>query len=236
MTRPKTGRLQDRGAAWRHGSKARRPWLRRAYRIATLVASLTVTASTVVVAVGILPYPGDRDHAVAGALPQALVLETPVDEPTELSEPTDPQAAPDPPTADLTTAPPRSGHGRRVVYDMGDQRVWLVRANGTVLDSYLVSGSRLDNLEAGRYEVYSKSVHATGYTEDTSMRHMVRFTYGENAAIGFHDLPVDHRGDRVQSIADLGTPLSDGCIRQAPRDARQLWAFAPVGTRVVVLD
>lgn len=207
--------------------------------MAALVASVAVTLGTVVVAVGILPYPGDRDPAVAGALSQALVLDVPVtvaDEPDVAEERTDPQAAPGPPVADLTAAPPRSGHGRRVVYDMGEQRVWLVRSNGAVRDSYLVSGSRLDNVEAGRYEVYSRSVHATGYTEDTSMRHMVRFTYGENAAIGFHDIPVDHQGDRVQSFADLGTPLSDGCIRQAPRDARQLWAFAPVGTRVVVLD
>ncbi|MGH3500547.1 MAG: L,D-transpeptidase, partial [Nocardioidaceae bacterium] len=32
----------------------------------------------------------------------------------------------------------------------------------------------------------------------------------------------------------LGTPQSDGCIRQWIKDAKALWGFAPVGTTVVV--
>jgi len=132
-------------------------------------------------------------------------------------------------------APPRrSGQGRRVVFDMGDQRVWLVRDNGTVARTYLVSGSRHDNLSPGRYEVYSTSRHATSYTYAETMEYMVRFTRGENAAIGFHDIPVDPQGEAVQTAAQLGRPLSSGCIRQHPRDAKALWRFAPVGTRVVV--
>jgi hypothetical protein len=66
------------------------------------------------------------------------------------------------------------------------------------------------------------------------MDYMVRFTRGENAAIGFHDIPRDMRGRAVQSWSDLGKELSAGCIRQRPRDARELWRFALVGTRVVV--
>ncbi len=207
-----------------------------------LVASLAVTAGAVVVAVGFLPYPGDRDpdrdpaqdRTQAGAPVQAQLLDVPPV--TGVEEPAHAPSQRSPSTSDPTTALPRSGQGRRVVYDMSDQRVWLVRGNGAVLDSYLVSGSRFDNLDAGRYEVYSRSVNAIGYTGASTMRHMVRFTYGENASIGFHDIPVDRRGRRVQSVAALGTPRSDGCIRQRPRDAKQLWAFAPVGTSVVVLD
>ena len=46
------------------------------------------------------------------------------------------------------------------------------------------------------------------------MQYFVRFTEGDNgAAIGFHDIPVDD-GALVQSVAQLGTPLSHGCIRQ----------------------
>jgi len=152
-------------------------------------------------------------------------------------QPTESRAAPYPDAVDpASTPPPRSGQGRRIVFDMSDQRVWLVRADGTVLDSYLVSGSRLDNLEAGTYEVYSKSLDAIGYTGNSTMRHMVRFTEGENASIGFHDIPLDEQGRRVQTVEQLGSPRSVGCIRQRAADARKLWAFAPVGTRVVVLD
>ena len=132
--------------------------------------------------------------------------------------------------------PPRSGQGRRVVFDMSDQRVWLVRDNGTVERTYLVSGSRVGNLDAGRFEVYSRSLHATGYTGSTTMNYMVRFTTGDEAAIGFHDIPLNASGRPVQGLGQLGTATSAGCIRQRTVDARRMWAFAQVGTRVVVVD
>jgi hypothetical protein len=129
--------------------------------------------------------------------------------------------------------PPRSGEGRRVVFDMSEQQVWLVRANGTVARSYPVSGSIYDNLDPGTYAVYSRSEQAWAFDGSGSMRWMVRFTQGDNAAIGFHDIPVED-GERAQTREELGTPQSHGCIRQWPDDAKALWRFAPVGTTVVV--
>ena len=66
------------------------------------------------------------------------------------------------------------------------------------------------------------------------MQYFVRFTEGDTArAIGFHDIPVDD-GDLVQTVAQLGTPQSHGCIRQERKDAIALWDFAPIGTEVDV--
>jgi len=124
-----------------------------------------------------------------------------------------------------------------VVFDIATQRVWLVgqrSGRDTVERSYLVSGSVTDNLRPGSYEVYSTSLHAVGVDDSGTMRYMVRFAHGHNAAIGFHDIPVLD-GRRVQRRDDLGRPQSHGCIRQWRPDARALWHFAPVGTRVVVL-
>jgi hypothetical protein len=129
--------------------------------------------------------------------------------------------------------PENSGEGRRVVFDLDQQRVWLVTGKGTVRRTYAASGSVSDNLKAGTYEVYSRSEDAVGI-DGTTMRWMVRFTQGKNAAIGFHDLPVGQDGRPVQRLRDLGTALSHGCIRQAPGDAQALWRFAPLGTPVVV--
>ena len=132
--------------------------------------------------------------------------------------------------------PADSGSGRRVVFDMGDQRVWLVdRRDGkeVTLRTYLVSGSVTDNLDPGTYSVYSKSLQAWGVDDSGSMRYMVRFAHGTRAAIGFHDIPkLD--GELVQTRDQLGTPQSHGCIRQWRPDARALWQFAPPGTKVVV--
>lgn len=134
----------------------------------------------------------------------------------------------------VTPLPPRSGAGRRVVFSESAQRVWLVEAGERVRRTYLVSGSLHDNLDPGTYAVFSRSERAWGIDDSGTMRWFVRFTHGPNAAIGFHDIPVDD-GRPVQTVAELGTPRSHGCIRQRTADAKALWAFAPLGTTVVVV-
>ena len=130
--------------------------------------------------------------------------------------------------------PAGSGSGRRIVFSEGEQRVWLVDGSGDVLRSYLVSGSATDNLDPGTYDVYSRSRWAVGIDDSGTMQYFVRFTHGdEGAAIGFHTIPVDD-GEPVQTTAQLGTPLSHGCVRQRTADAIALWDFAPIGTTVVV--
>jgi hypothetical protein len=154
--------------------------------------------------------------------------------PTSTTSPTGLPAAHE--TASSPAAVPAdSGAGKRVVFDMSAQRVWLVTAHDdTVLRTYPVSGSVTDNLQPGTYAVYSRSLHAVGVDDSGTMRYMVRFAHGENAAIGFHDIPVKD-GRLVQRRSDLGTPESHGCIRQWRPDARALWRFAQLGTMVVVV-
>jgi lipoprotein-anchoring transpeptidase ErfK/SrfK len=131
--------------------------------------------------------------------------------------------------------PESSGRGKRVVFDQSDQRVWLVNSDGTAARTYLVSGSKHDNLQPGTYEVYSRSRDAVSFDGRETMGYMVRFTQGKHAPIGFHDIPRRPDGSLVETRDQLGTPLSAGCIRQWPPDAKALWAFAAVGTTVVVV-
>ena len=68
------------------------------------------------------------------------------------------------------------------------------------------------------------------------MRFMVRFTKGpQGDNIGFHEIPK-RDGVPVQSESQLGQALSGGCVRQATSDAEYMWAFAGIGTTVVVTD
>ena len=129
--------------------------------------------------------------------------------------------------------PADSGEGRRAVFDMSAQRVWIVGADDQVERTYLVSGSLLDNLDPGTYSVYSRSRHAIGIDDSGEMEYFVRFTRGDNAAIGFHSIPTKD-GKALQTRAQLGTPQSHGCIRQAMPDAIAMWEFAQIGTTVVV--
>lgn len=131
--------------------------------------------------------------------------------------------------------PADSGAGRRVVFSESRQRVWLVDGDDRTIRTYLVSGSIYDNLFPGSYAVYSRSEQAWGIGESGTMRWFVRFTTGTaGAAIGFHDIPVNG-GEEVQTIEQLGTPLSHGCIRQSTDDALSMWDFADLGTTVVVV-
>ena len=100
--------------------------------------------------------------------------------------------------------------------------------------TYPVSGSIYDNLDPGTYEVYSRSEQAWGIDDSGEMRYFVRFTTGDNAAIGFHSIPTKD-GVRLQTRAQLGTPTSHGCIRQAMPDAKAMWRFAQLGDTVVVV-
>ncbi|SDT24308.1 L,D-transpeptidase [Actinopolymorpha singaporensis] len=132
--------------------------------------------------------------------------------------------------------PAGTGNGKRIVYTLSGNHVWLVDADNTVRRSYLVSGTKFGQVSPGTYHVLRKRRHTTSYDGADRMQYMVTFTHGRNAAIGFHDIPiVISTGKPIQTRLQLGQSLSDGCVRQDPADAKALWEFAPVGTNVVVL-
>jgi lipoprotein-anchoring transpeptidase ErfK/SrfK len=130
--------------------------------------------------------------------------------------------------------PAGSGSGRRIVFSESAQRVWLVGDAEKVQRTYLVSGSKFDNLQPGSYSVQSKTRNATAFDGSGTMEFFVRFATGYTAPIGFHTVPVDNAGQPEQAKSQLGTPQSAGCVRQWRDDAVALWDFAPIGTTVVV--
>lgn len=213
----------------------------RRSRVGLLGLALAITVLVGAASIGLLP----RMH---GAAPATAVDSTTVTsssfETTELATVKPPKPKPPDNAAKKLAAkvqangdvlPGNSGTGRRVVFSESEQRVWLVNLDGTIDRTYKVSGSIHDNLSAGTYAVESHTRYATSYDYASHMQYFVRFTSGKNAPIGFHDIPVSNSGSLLQTIGELGTPLSSGCIRQARPDAIRLWDFAPVGTRVVVL-
>jgi len=211
-------------------------------RIAAAGAALLVTVVTLLGGIGVLPSgsPAAAETASAGdrvALTTVMIPDA-TNAPDHQSLTEAPSQAPTPaPSAETTSPalPSDSGSGKRVVFDISDQRVWLVDKGDEVRRTYLVSGSLTDNLDPGTYAVYSRSRHAVGIDDSGVMEYFTRFTRGVNAAIGFHSIPTKN-GRPLQTEKQLGTPQSHGCIRQATPDAKRLWAFAPVGTKVVVTD
>lgn len=210
-------------------------------RVAALIVATTVLAVSLVGGLGMIPISAadaGADLARAATKPTASETASPSATPsaTQTANVTTSRArlpklsSPPEPTA----IPADSGAGRRIVFSIQQQRVWLVDADGASQRTYLVSGSLTNNLQPGSYAVYSRSRYAVGVDDSGTMEYFVRFTRGANAAIGFHTIPVLD-GQPVQTTAQLGTPQSHGCIRQETDDAIVLWDFAPIGTRVVVV-
>jgi L,D-transpeptidase-like protein len=217
-------------------SKHRATSVRPRYgRLAVLGTSVAVTLIAVLGSMGAFPSGGDPAPAsadigtpVESSSPSASPTPTPTPTPVETVSETANE------TPDPTALPADSGTGKRVVFSEGAQRVWLVDGEEQVRRTYLVSGSVLDNLDPGTYDVYSTSRWAVGINDSGVMEYFVRFTKGPSgAAIGFHTIPTKE-GVPLQSEKQLGTPQSHGCIRQKEDDAVALWDFAPPGTTVVV--
>ncbi len=207
---------------------------------ATTTTAATTTTTTTAPGDGLqLDGAADIDVALSGPARGTQGAVT-AGGPTNTVTPTIP-----PPTTTTTTIPPRdrlpanSGSGRRVVYSKSLQRVWAVDANEVVVKTHLVSGRLTWNQPLpGTYNVFSRSSYTCNIKRPyLCWQYMVRFTKGpEGDNIGFHAIPIDTRtGAEIQSIWQLGTALSGGCVRQALPDALWIWNWAGIGTKVVVL-
>jgi lipoprotein-anchoring transpeptidase ErfK/SrfK len=212
--------------------------LRRRSRAGVLGLALGVTIAIGGAAVGALPQlRADPATADVVALKSASIETATIDAlavPEPEPEPERRAAAGAASVTKVAELPEGSGTGRRIVFDESDQRVWLVDGDSAVERTYLVSGSRFDNLQPGTYTVQSKSRQAGAFDGSGTMEYFVRFATGFSEPIGFHSVPKDNSGELEQTKEQLGTPLSAGCVRQWLPDAIALWNFAPVGTKVVV--
>lgn len=127
--------------------------------------------------------------------------------------------------------PPNSGSGARIVYRKGTQQVWVVNAQNQTIQTYRVSGN-LSIPAPGRYRVYQKQREGIDNTGTLILPYFIVF----NGNVGFHGYPLNKfTRQPIQSDAQLGQPLSHGCVRLANDKIQFLWNWAVVGTPVVVV-
>ncbi len=131
--------------------------------------------------------------------------------------------------------PKNSSSGRRVVYQNELQWVWIIDGKNEVIRAMPVSGLRgVPNL--GTYEVSSQSLRSYSLElKDVWFNNMTRFAIGPNGGnIGFHEIPTKY-GKPLQTVDQLGSFQGSGCIRMAIADAKLMYNFAKLGTKVVVV-
>ena len=123
--------------------------------------------------------------------------------------------------------------GKRIIYSIGQQRVVLVDETNTAIADFRVSGN-LRLPKPGVYHVIEEGKKVNGWSGNLRLPWFTRFTYGPSADIGFHGIPVRPDGSWVQSVEQLGQPLSAGCVRMHEFWAKFIFDWAPGGTPVEV--
>ena len=133
----------------------------------------------------------------------------------------------------LGPPPASSGIGRRIVYCNSCQRVWLVDEPDYVVATFPVSGRRYTP-RPGIYHVFRKLESGYSKAHDLRLPYFVGFAWGSTTDIGFHGIPLRSDGSPIESDAQLGQPLSSGCVRLQQLVAKALYEWTPEGTPVVV--
>ncbi|MGW6708483.1 hypothetical protein ACWGDE_26810 [Streptomyces sp. NPDC054956] len=178
-----------------------------------IVAGLTVAALAVV---GLLGY---QASATAPAHPPKAAAQTPAPAPSDSGAAKTDPGKPVP-------VPAGSGTGVRVVYSVGAKRVWLVGAEGQEPKSFAVVPSTV-HPAPGRYTVGSRAATVTG-SDGVPIEHVVRFASPEGVVVGF--------SARVDNQLPAPDPnKKTGGVRMTRADGDAMWAFATIGSKVVVV-
>ena len=129
--------------------------------------------------------------------------------------------------------PTKSGSGKRIVISKAQNWVWLVDSKGNVVASQGMVFNP-SKLPTGTYYVGWKISRNFVHNGELLLENYMSF-FGN---IGFHKIPITvATGKRFhdESVLGKGTVRSSGCIRLGSDFSNALWAFAPVGTQVVVV-
>ncbi|THA69328.1 hypothetical protein E6P78_12160 [Streptomyces sp. A0958] len=179
------------------------------------MAALTAAA---IAAVGFLAYQASAnvpDHLSAKPKPS-----------TSASAPTGGGHAKPKVKKDPLAVPADSGTGARVVYALGDRRVWLVDAKGKASRTFKVMPSAVTAVP-GTYAVTSRSGTVQG-SDGVPIEHVVRFTSVNDVAIGFS-------AAQDGSMEEPDPTLKAGGVRMSREDGDAMWTFATVSAKVVVV-
>lgn len=125
-----------------------------------------------------------------------------------------------------TALPAGSGTGVRVVYALGDKRVWLVGADGKATHTFQVGPSPASP-GPGTYSVTSRNKGGVG-SDGVQVEHVVVFHSEGGVVFGF-SAAVDG------SMPDPNARKRTGAVRESRADSAAMWDFAQVDTKVIVI-
>ncbi|WNI17141.1 hypothetical protein [Actinacidiphila sp. ITFR-21] len=144
----------------------------------------------------------------------------------------DARPAPRPTTARPTTppppppVPPNSGTGKRIVYSLAGQRVWVVPPAGAPVSTFTVVPGTI-RARPGTFYVGKRRAADTG-SDGTAVEHIVYFEYTAEAWVAFSARADD-------TVAKPDPSLRTGAVRGHRADIAKIWDNTVTGSTVVVL-
>lgn len=178
------------------------------------VTGLTAGAIVAVGALALEAEQGDHPHPTAVSRPQA--------------SPSPKQSTPAASIPTETELPAESGTGRRIVYSLSADRVWLVDADDQARRTFEVWPGTVDP-DPGTYTISVRKVSTTG-SDGVAIEHIVYFSVKSGINIAFSNA-VDGA-----SPPPAATGTQTGGIRLDKADGAALWAFGATETRVKVIS
>ncbi|MEU2712263.1 hypothetical protein [Streptomyces sp. NPDC007205] len=177
------------------------------------VTGLTAGATAAVVALAV-----QADH---GPHPTAAVAKPRASASASAHTSTTPKAPATP------AVPDASGTGRRIVYSVGEKRVWLVDATGRATRTFTVWPGSVSP-QPGRYSITLRNQSHKG-SDGVEVEHIMYFTVVSGVNIAFSN-----------ALDGASPPPADGQklggIRMHKEDGAALWAFGDKGTTVAVVS
>jgi hypothetical protein len=129
-------------------------------------------------------------------------------------------------SAGAAAVPEDSGTGRRIVYALGQKRVWLVDASDTARRTFTVWPGTVSP-DPGSYAVSSRTMATTG-SDGVQIENIVYFAAKSGISVAFSNAvdgssPPPAEGEQT------------GGVRMRAADGAALWTFGETGTTVVVV-
>ncbi|MGW1796095.1 hypothetical protein ACWCQN_08875 [Streptomyces sp. NPDC001984] len=143
------------------------------------------------------------------------------------SAPASTHPSPKPKPSAAPAVPDASGAGRRVVYSLGQKRVWLVDASDKATRTFGVWPGTVSPA-AGRYTVSNRTEGPITGSDGVKIEHIVYFATAPGANVAFSNA-VD--GSSPPPAAGVQT----GGIRMHAADGAAVWSFGTAGTKVTVV-
>lgn len=179
------------------------------------VTGLTTGAIAAVVVLAVQADQGTKPTAAATTRPSA-------------SATADAKPSAEPEEKKPAAVPADSGTGRRIVYSLGEKRVWLVDASDAARRSFAVWPGTVSP-DPGTYTI-GKRTEATTGSDGVPVEHIMYFAQKTGVFVAFSNA-VDG-----SSPPPADPDAKTGGIRVGKPDGKALWTFGAAGTTVRVVE